>query len=72
MLFSGTIAENIAYGIDRDVETHLTDGDIQIRVEEAAKQANAYNFIMNFPLKFNTEVGGNGLSLSGGQKQVSD
>lgn len=59
-LFSGTIAENIAFGkpnISRE------------KIEEAAKMANAYNFIMELEKGFETEVGERGVLLSGGQKQ---
>ncbi|XP_038607497.1 bile salt export pump [Tachyglossus aculeatus] len=59
-LFSTTIAENIRFGRD-----DATMEDI-IRV---AKEANAYNFIMNMPLKFDTLVGEGGSQMSGGQKQ---
>lgn len=59
-LFSGTIAENIAFGKDNMSEENI---------ENAAKMANAYDFIMELPNKFETEVGERGVLLSGGQKQ---
>ncbi|CAN6241849.1 unnamed protein product [Urochloa humidicola] len=62
MLFSGTIAENIAY---RDPL-----GDINMaRVEYAAKIAHAEEFIKMLPEGYNSNVGQRGSSLSGGQKQ---
>jgi ABC-type multidrug transport system fused ATPase/permease subunit len=60
LLFSGSIKENIAYG-----KLNATDSEII----EAAKQANAYEFIMSFPDKFDTLVGERGVQLSGGQRQ---
>jgi len=61
VLFSDTIANNIAYGYDE-----ATRYDI----EYAAKQANAHNFIMKLPNKYETKINGTELtSLSGGQKQ---
>jgi ABC-type multidrug transport system fused ATPase/permease subunit len=60
ILFSGTIKENILFG-----KTDATDEE----VEEAAKKANAFDFISSFPEGFNTEVGDRGIQLSGGQKQ---
>ncbi|CAK4232800.1 unnamed protein product [Aphanomyces euteiches] len=65
VLFVGTIAENIASGIS-DYTSLL---DLQERVEEAAKMANAHNFIMQFPDGYQTQVGLKGEQLSGGQKQ---
>ncbi|MDR3260003.1 MAG: ABC transporter ATP-binding protein/permease [Fusobacteriaceae bacterium] len=59
-LFSGTIAENISFG---KKGTDISD------IEMAAKMANAYDFIMELPNKFDTEVGERGTFLSGGQKQ---
>ena len=59
-LFSGTIASNIAYGRDNATPEEVI---------EAAKMANAYDFIMEFENGFNTEVGERGALLSGGQKQ---
>ncbi|RHX98979.1 hypothetical protein DYB36_010873, partial [Aphanomyces astaci] len=59
-LFSDTIAANIRHG---------KPGATIEQVYEAAKQANAYDFIMGFPLGFDTPVGDRGAQLSGGQKQ---
>ncbi|NWS93849.1 ABCBB protein, partial [Mionectes macconnelli] len=60
VLFATTIAENIRYGRD---EATMED------IITAAKQANAYNFIMDLPQKFDTHVGEGGSQMSGGQKQ---
>ncbi len=59
-LFSGTIAENIAYG-------NPTAGLLEIL--RAAKAANAHDFIVNFPDGYDTQVGERGSRLSGGEKQ---
>ena len=60
LLFGGTIRENIAYG-------NLQATDAEIR--EAARQANALEFIEAFPEGFDTLVGDRGIQLSGGQRQ---
>jgi len=60
LLFGGTIRENILYGKVNATEEELI---------EAARQANAYDFIMEFPAKFETLVGDRGIQLSGGQRQ---
>ncbi len=60
VLFAGSIKENIGYG-----KPNATDEEII----EAAKQANALDFISAFPEKFNTLVGERGIQLSGGQRQ---
>uniref|UniRef100_G3P3W3 ATP-binding cassette sub-family B member 5 n=1 Tax=Gasterosteus aculeatus aculeatus TaxID=481459 RepID=G3P3W3_GASAC len=60
VLFATTIAENIRYG-----RLDVTDQEIT----QAAKEANAYNFIMGLPNKFETMVGDRGTQMSGGQKQ---
>ena len=60
ILFGGTIKENIAYG-----NLEATDQEI----DEAAKKANAFDFISSFPDKMETLVGDRGIQLSGGQKQ---
>ncbi len=59
-LFSDTIFNNIAFG--------LKSPDDQI-IEQAAKDADVYQNIIEFPLGFNTRVGERGITLSGGQKQ---
>ncbi len=60
ILFGGTIRENIAYGKPRAT---------QEEIYEAARQANALEFIESFPEKFETLVGDRGVKLSGGQRQ---
>ncbi|XP_055511581.1 ATP-binding cassette, sub-family B (MDR/TAP), member 4 [Leucoraja erinacea] len=60
ILFATTITDNIRYGCE---DVSMTD------IEEATKEANAYEFIMKLPDKFNTLVGERGTQLSGGQKQ---
>uniref|UniRef100_A0A8C7RJF4 ATP-binding cassette, sub-family B (MDR/TAP), member 4 n=1 Tax=Oncorhynchus mykiss TaxID=8022 RepID=A0A8C7RJF4_ONCMY len=61
ILFATTIAENIRYG--RPDVTHQ-------EIEQAAREANAYDFIMTLPdQKFETLVGDRGTQMSGGQKQ---
>eukprot|EP01053_Blabericola_migrator_P009287 Blabericola_migrator_1__9286@NODE_499_length_8005_cov_262_271857_g382_i0_p1_GENE_NODE_499_length_8005_cov_262_271857_g382_i0NODE_499_length_8005_cov_262_271857_g382_i0_p1_ORF_typecomplete_len677_score127_23ABC_membrane/PF00664_23/5_9e47ABC_tran/PF00005_27/4_9e42SMC_N/PF02463_19/38SMC_N/PF02463_19/2_5e06AAA_21/PF13304_6/5_7e06AAA_15/PF13175_6/8_4e05AAA/PF00004_29/0_00011AAA_16/PF13191_6/0_00061AAA_22/PF13401_6/0_0026AAA_5/PF07728_14/0_0035Rad17/PF03215_15/0_016Rad17/PF03215_15/1_1e02SbcCD_C/PF135 len=62
VLFDATIEENIAMG---KVGTDATPEE----VEEAARKANAYDFIKAFPEGFQTNVGRQGGQLSGGQKQ---
>uniref|UniRef100_A0A7N8WK35 ATP-binding cassette, sub-family B (MDR/TAP), member 11a n=1 Tax=Mastacembelus armatus TaxID=205130 RepID=A0A7N8WK35_9TELE len=59
-LFATTIAENIRFG-----RPGVTMEDII----QATKEANAYNFIMDLPQKFDTLVGDGGDQMSGGQKQ---
>ncbi len=60
ILFSGNIRENILFGNPAATEEQII---------EAAKQANAWEFIDAFPNKLDTEVGDRGIQLSGGQKQ---
>ena len=59
-LFAGTIMDNIRYG-----KFGATDEE----VIEAAKQANAHDFIMELPEGYDTDCGQRGVKLSGGQKQ---
>jgi ATP-binding cassette, subfamily B, bacterial len=59
-LFSGTIAQNIAYG-----QENLA----QQTIKEAAKIANAHSFISKLPQGYETWVGERGVNLSGGQRQ---
>jgi ATP-binding cassette subfamily B protein len=59
-LFAGTVAENIRYG-----KPNATSAEII----EAAKKANAHDFIMTLPNGYDTDIGQRGVKLSGGQKQ---
>jgi subfamily B ATP-binding cassette protein MsbA len=59
-LFQGTIRENIAYGQPAATETAIID---------AAKLANAHQFITAFPDGYDTQVGERGTKLSGGERQ---
>ncbi|GIP35365.1 ABC transporter ATP-binding protein [Paenibacillus sp. J2TS4] len=59
-LFSGTIKENILYG---------KPGAADEEVIDAAKHANAHEFIMGLPDGYDTYIGQRGIKLSGGQKQ---
>jgi ABC-type multidrug transport system fused ATPase/permease subunit len=59
-LFGGSIRENIAYGKPNAAEEEIYD---------AALKANALEFILRFPEKFDTIVGERGTQLSGGQRQ---
>ncbi|CAJ0585224.1 unnamed protein product, partial [Mesorhabditis spiculigera] len=60
-LFDCTIRDNIVYGMDRQAS--------QEEIEDAARLANAYDFITGLPQGFDTPVGERGTQLSGGQKQ---
>jgi ATP-binding cassette, subfamily B, bacterial len=60
MLFGGTIAENIAYG---------KPSASAVEIENAAKLANAHDFIAELPSGYETLVGPRGTKLSGGQRQ---
>src|SRR4030095_2779158 len=60
MLFGGSIRENIAYG---------KPGATEEEIIAAAKNANADEFVKNFPEQYETIVGERGIKLSGGQRQ---
>jgi ABC-type multidrug transport system fused ATPase/permease subunit len=60
LLFGGTIKENIGYGKENATLEEIKD---------AARKANALDFIESFPDKFETKVGERGIQLSGGQRQ---
>src|SRR4029077_19949944 len=60
VLFNDTVRNNIAYGLEN------ADKD---RVVDAAKAANAHDFIMAMPNGYDTEIGESGVLLSGGQRQ---
>ena len=60
LLFSGSIAENIRYGrLDASMD----------EIMEAARSANAHDFILRLPKKYDTELGERGVQLSGGERQ---
>jgi ATP-binding cassette subfamily B protein len=60
VLFSGTIRENLLWGNENATQEEL---------EQACRNADAYDFIMSFPDGFETELGQGGVNVSGGQKQ---
>ncbi len=60
LLFGGTILDNIAYG---------RPGATEAEAIEAARKANAHDFISAFPEGYQTRVGERGVQLSGGQRQ---
>jgi ATP-binding cassette, subfamily B (MDR/TAP), member 1 len=64
-LFSRTVGKNIAYGLCKEDGTPVTDE----MIINAAKAANAHEFVSALPLGYDTQVGERGGSLSGGQRQ---
>lgn len=60
-VMAGTIRENIIYGLEREVS--------EAELEQAARLANAHEFIDRLPQGYDTEVGERGIRLSGGQRQ---
>ena len=76
ILFSTSIRENLTYGLP-DARRKILEAtkdensvsDLDKLVESACEQANALNFIKEFPREFETHVGEKGFKLSGGQKQ---
>ncbi len=60
MLFGGSIRENIAYGFPDATAA---------QIEDAARKANAHEFVQRFPEGYETIVGERGVKLSGGQRQ---
>jgi ATP-binding cassette, subfamily B, bacterial MsbA len=59
-IFNTSVRDNIAYG---------TEGATEVSIEEAARQANAWEFIQEMPEGFDTKLGDRGVRLSGGQRQ---
>jgi subfamily B ATP-binding cassette protein MsbA len=62
ILFDDTVLRNISFGLEESVVT-------EEKVIEAAKAANAWDFIQALPLGLQTKIGQNGMGLSGGQRQ---
>ncbi|KAH9878207.1 hypothetical protein J1614_003424 [Plenodomus biglobosus] len=69
VLFSTTIYESIAHGLVNTEHANVSDEKKMELIEQAAKIANAHEFINEFPDKYQTKVGERGNLLSGGQKQ---
>ncbi|KAK9320378.1 P-loop containing nucleoside triphosphate hydrolase protein [Lipomyces orientalis] len=69
ILFSGTIFENVAFGLVGTRHACATEIEKRELVEEACRQANAMSFIDFLPKGLDTHVGERGFLLSGGQKQ---
>lgn len=67
-LFSDTLEENIAFGLEERLEEHP---EIRDQIRQAAKDACIHDNIMGFPEQYATMVGERGVTLSGGQKQRS-
>ena len=60
LLFNGSVRANIAYGLP---------GASDVQIEKAARLAQAWKFIQQLPLGFDTQIGDHGVRLSGGQRQ---
>ena len=67
-LFSDTLEENIAFGLDERISEHP---ELRDQIQQAAKDACIHDNIMDFPENYLTLVGERGVTLSGGQKQRS-
>lgn len=67
-LFSDTLEENIAFGLEERIQNHP---EIRESIRQAAKDACIHSNIMDFPEDYLTLVGERGVTLSGGQKQRS-
>lgn len=64
-LFNRTVGENIAYGLSKEDGTPVT----QEQIVDAAKAANAHDFVSRLPQGYDTPVGERGSALSGGERQ---
>ena len=69
ILFNDSFRNNIAFGISENLDNLDNPEDLQVRIEEASKIANAYDFIMQSEHGFDTNIGDRGGRLSGGQRQ---
>ncbi|PKY05405.1 multidrug/pheromone exporter, ABC superfamily [Aspergillus campestris IBT 28561] len=69
VLFGTTIYQNIKYGLFGTKYEHESEEKVKELIEDAAKMANAHDFITGLPEGYETNVGQRGFLLSGGQKQ---
>ncbi|KAG9287107.1 hypothetical protein G9A89_001001 [Geosiphon pyriformis] len=69
ILFNTSIYENIAHGLIGSQYENIPEEKQRVMVERACKMANAHDFVMKLPNKYETMVGERGFLLSGGQKQ---
>jgi ATP-binding cassette subfamily B (MDR/TAP) protein 1 len=69
VLFSGTIFDNVAYGLVGTQHAEATYEEKLALVKEACKDAYAHEFIQNLPKQYDTKIGERARMLSGGQKQ---
>ncbi|MGI8588337.1 MAG: ABC transporter ATP-binding protein [Chloroflexia bacterium] len=72
ILFTGSIRDNIAYGARPQRAPDGTQGDYSVAdadIEEAARMANAHDFILALPNGYDSQVGERGVRLSGGERQ---
>ncbi|EHK18460.1 uncharacterized protein TRIVIDRAFT_47399 [Trichoderma virens Gv29-8] len=68
-LFTGTIYENIEYGLSGSPLEQLSAEDKKRLIVEACKTSNAHDFVTRLPQGYDTPIGNRGTMLSGGQKQ---
>ena len=68
-LFSATVHENIRHGLIGTAFEHVGPDKQRALIEQAARTANAHDFVTALPLGYDTPVGERGFLLSGGQKQ---
>ncbi|KAH8723660.1 multidrug resistance protein 1 [Phaeosphaeriaceae sp. PMI808] len=69
VLFSGTVYENVAFGLSGTDKANLPEAEQRALIEKACKDAYADEFIDRLPQGYGTQLGERAMNLSGGQKQ---
>ena len=69
ILFNTTVTKNVAHGLIGSIYENIDKDKKRLMIEQACRMANAHEFIMSLPDKYETNVGDQGFLLSGGQKQ---
>lgn len=69
VLFSGTVYDNVAYGLLGTDKANLPENEQRALIEKACKDAYAEEFIERLPKGYDTQLGERAMNLSGGQKQ---